>query len=280
VVVNVHEARFRRIYPDERLLRGKACGYSLRNLFYILINQMFGGWLRDSGGLDFYARFARGFWRVLALSFCNDRLAGSIVESGANVTFINSVDWFVKWLKVHAKHDNDSSRVSVLMADLRTFSFLRNFDLVVMPSPMFSSLVTAEEQKMALRNIWNCLVRGGFLVFDLPVPNFRRIVRYAPRWRALFVILGPKKESFKIYWKRKFDLFSQLEELLFKFRFSSKTGRVRERLCKFCFRFFTRFEVEHLLESCGFKVVDVYGDFKGNQLNEESEDMIWIAKKT
>lgn len=40
-----------------------------------------------------------------------------------------------------------------------------------------------------------------------------------------------------------------------------------------------RFEMEHLLARTGFEEHLVYGDFFKNPLNEQSSDMIWVARK-
>jgi hypothetical protein len=40
-----------------------------------------------------------------------------------------------------------------------------------------------------------------------------------------------------------------------------------------------RFEMEHLLARCDFNIEAVYGDFMGNGLLDDSEEMVWVAGK-
>ena len=40
-----------------------------------------------------------------------------------------------------------------------------------------------------------------------------------------------------------------------------------------------RFEMEHLLARTGFEIQAVYGDFFKNALNDQSSEMIWVARK-
>ncbi|MEE8414544.1 MAG: hypothetical protein V3R96_08325, partial [Dehalococcoidales bacterium] len=47
----------------------------------------------------------------------------------------------------------------------------------------------------------------------------------------------------------------------------------------FPFRYFYRYEMEHLLELCGFKVVDLYGDFERSEFTVDSPEMIFVAEK-
>ncbi len=42
-------------------------------------------------------------------------------------------------------------------------------------------------------------------------------------------------------------------------------------------RYFFRYEVEHLLERCGFRVEALYGSFDGTPLGDNSPEMIFVA---
>jgi hypothetical protein len=44
-------------------------------------------------------------------------------------------------------------------------------------------------------------------------------------------------------------------------------------------RFFFRYELEHLLERTKFEKYNIYGDYKGSELNKESKDFIIICQK-
>ena len=43
-------------------------------------------------------------------------------------------------------------------------------------------------------------------------------------------------------------------------------------------RYFFRYEVEHLLARCGFRVAAVYGDFDRSPLRDHSPEMIFVAE--
>jgi len=40
-----------------------------------------------------------------------------------------------------------------------------------------------------------------------------------------------------------------------------------------------RYEMEHALRRAGFETVDVFGDFDGSELADDSSEMIWIAQR-
>ena len=45
----------------------------------------------------------------------------------------------------------------------------------------------------------------------------------------------------------------------------------------FRLRYVHRWEMHHLLELCGFEVLDLYGDFDRSPFDETSAEMVWVA---
>lgn len=45
------------------------------------------------------------------------------------------------------------------------------------------------------------------------------------------------------------------------------------------YRYLYRYEMQHLLELCGFEVEALYGDFRRNPLHHGTEQ-VWVARKT
>jgi len=53
-----------------------------------------------------------------------------------------------------------------------------------------------------------------------------------------------------------------------------------ERLVhSFPMRYFYRYEMEHLLSLCGFRIKEFFGDFDGSAFEAESPEMIFVAEK-
>jgi hypothetical protein len=48
---------------------------------------------------------------------------------------------------------------------------------------------------------------------------------------------------------------------------------------EFPFRYFFRYEVEHLLTQSGFKVAELFGNFDRSPLTNNSPEMIFVAEK-
>jgi hypothetical protein len=56
-------------------------------------------------------------------------------------------------------------------------------------------------------------------------------------------------------------------------------GRTERLVQAFPFRYFFRYEVEHLLARCGFRVIDLFGSFDRSPLQDNSPEMIFVAAK-
>jgi hypothetical protein len=57
-------------------------------------------------------------------------------------------------------------------------------------------------------------------------------------------------------------------------------GRKERLVQAFPMRYFYRYEIEHLLNLCGFTIVEFYGNFDKSAFIEASPEMIFVAEKT
>ena len=56
-------------------------------------------------------------------------------------------------------------------------------------------------------------------------------------------------------------------------------GRTERLTDRFAFRYFFRYEVEHLLARSGFRLVNLYGNFDRSPFVDDSPEMIFVAEK-
>ena len=63
------------------------------------------------------------------------------------------------------------------------------------------------------------------------------------------------------------------------FYLTDRDGTTQRLVQGFPFRYFFRYEVEHLLARCGFRIADLYGDFDRSPLGDTSPEMIFVAEK-
>jgi hypothetical protein len=71
----------------------------------------------------------------------------------------------------------------------------------------------------------------------------------------------------------------QVNDVEMIYHLANTDGSTERIVQSFPFRYFFRYEMEHLLDRCGFKVVDLFGDFDRSPLADNSPDMIFVAEK-
>ena len=55
-------------------------------------------------------------------------------------------------------------------------------------------------------------------------------------------------------------------------------GQTDRFVQSFPMRYFFRYELEYLLELCGFKIIDLFGDFDKSAYSGDSREMIFVAE--
>jgi len=61
---------------------------------------------------------------------------------------------------------------------------------------------------------------------------------------------------------------------------TERSGETKRLVQSFPFRYFFRYEVEHLFARGGFEVIELYGNFDKTPLTDDSPEMIFVGKKT
>jgi len=56
-------------------------------------------------------------------------------------------------------------------------------------------------------------------------------------------------------------------------------GREERLVHSFPMRYFFRYEMDHLLSLCGFKIVEFFGHFDKSNFIDNSTEMIFVAEK-
>jgi hypothetical protein len=128
------------------------------------------------------------------------------------------------------------------------------------------------------------LVDGGRLVFNVFDPRLEIIAAHSGQFgsaiKKLMQFTDPQSGHRMIIWdSRQYDCERQvlvedriLEEL-------DDTGRVISRTyASLTLRYNTRYEMQHLLNLCGFEVEALYGDFVRGPFRYGGEQ-VWIARR-
>jgi hypothetical protein len=76
-----------------------------------------------------------------------------------------------------------------------------------------------------------------------------------------------------------FHSVEQYNDMEFIYYITYPDGRKERLVHVFPMRYFYRYEIEHLLSLCGFKVVELFGNFDKSDFCDDSSEMIFLAEK-
>jgi len=173
-------------------------------------------------------------------------------------------------------------RVVLTQVDMRSFDFPpKKFRLAVIPFRPFQHLIRVEDQLACLCRINRHLAVGGRFILDLFQTNPRRIygLENMVEREDFDVTLTDGRRLRRTHRLTGFHLVEQYNDVEL-IHYVTLPGGATERLAQtFAFRYFFRYEAEHLLARCGFRIRDVYGNFDRSPLTSKSPEMIFVTDK-
>ena len=217
---------------------------------------------------------------VLELGCGTGRVAVAVAEAGVDVVGLDSSTEMLEQARRKAGSlPGGSGTLTLAHADMRCFELDRLFPLVIVPFRGFLSLLTVEDQTNTLLNVRRHLAPGGRLVFNVFVPDLDMLVQDGDVPRHLRDVTDPETGVSYVLWHLSdFDNYSQTISTRLIIEQLDDRGAVDRRIYRdFQLRYAHRWEMHHLLTSCGYEILDLYGDFDRTGFDEESTEMIWVA---
>jgi SAM-dependent methyltransferase len=234
--------------------------------------------------VDFYADEARSAsGGILELGCGTGRVLIPIARLGKRITGIDSSPLMLAQCKTQLAAEPAAVRemATVEAGDMRNLDLGRTFSLVTVPFRPFQHLISVADQIAALRSVHRHLEPGGRLVFDVFNPNPRYFVdeHRADEHEDTPETPLPNGRAFRrtgcvpaIYMT---DQYSEVELIYYVRNADGTTERLVQA---FPMRWFWRYEIEHLLARCRFRLEAVFGDFDRSPLTDASPEMIFIAE--
>ena len=230
-----------------------------------------------------YSRQVKG--RTLELACGTGRVLIPTAQSGSDVTGLDlSPFMLAKCREKLTKQTEDiQKRVKLIEGNMTDFSLGEKFSLITMPFRPFQHLMTVAEQKACLNCAGLHLKPQGLLVFDLFHPSPTRLLPNpgAMQEREDFpdMSLPDGRKVSRHSRLAGFHREEQYNDIELIYYVTHPDGRKERLVDAFPMRYFFRFEVKHLLEICGLKVVDLFGSFDRSPFTTESPEMIFVAGK-
>ena len=232
--------------------------------------------------IPFYVReAARSGAPVLELGCGTGRVTLPIANSGVDVLGLDNSEGMLEQARGKARLLEDGhGGIDLHVGDMRDFSLGRTFPLVIIPFRGFLALLSVEDQVRCLANIREHLEPGGRLIFNVFAPDPQMLVEDEDAAFHLRDVADPDTgRTFVIWQQTRVDNFNQILSVRLIVDEIDQGGTAANRFyCDYQIRYAHRFEILHLLERCGYEVIDLYGDFDGSPFDEESGEMVWVTR--
>ncbi|MBI2846383.1 MAG: class I SAM-dependent methyltransferase [Chloroflexi bacterium] len=236
--------------------------------------------------MEFYVGLAiesRG--PVLELGCGTGRVLIPISRAGIQITGIDMSEHMLAVCREKLPQEpvEVQDRVKLVVGDIRQFDLGRRFRLVIIPFRPFQHLVTVEDQLNCLACAHRHLEPGGRLAMDVFNPDLSRLVN-----ERLLEEMGDEPpfempdgrrvvRKFRIV---SIDLHKQVRDTEIIYYVTYPDGRQERLVHPFPFRYFFRYEVEHLLTRTGFEVEEVCSDFDGSPYGSKYPgELIFVGRR-
>lgn len=218
---------------------------------------------------------------VLELGCGTGRVAIPIARSGIDIVGLDSSKPMLEQARRKAASLPASiGDLQLVAADMRDFSFQRRFAAVLIPFRGFLSLLTVEDQTRTLLNVRDHLADGGRLIFNIFVPQPETLLQDGQVPYHFRDVTDPDTGLKYVLWQQNsYDHHDQIVNTRVIGEQLDSDGTVARRFYRdFQLRYAYRWEIYHLLKSCGFEVVALHGDFDESMFEEGSSEMVWVAR--
>jgi SAM-dependent methyltransferase len=229
-----------------------------------------------------YSKKAKG--KTLELGCGTGRVLIPTAQAGCEITGLDFSSYMLAKCreKLASQAKEVQSRVKLIQGDMTNFAIGEQYALVTIPFRPFQHLITIEEQKACLTCARQHLKPGSLLVFDVFHPYIPRLSD--PKY-LMEMEVDPKIElpdgrvlrrTTRVAAFHRDEQYNDIEIIHYV---HYPDGREERLVHSFPMRYFYRYEMEHLLALCGFKIAESFGDFDHSPFSADSPEMIFVAEK-
>ena len=239
--------------------------------------------LQRTQDIAFYRDAVREFGDpVLELGCGTGRITMALAQMGKRVTGLDLSERMLGRAarKRAALNKEERERVHLLQGDMTHFDLGEKFQLVIIPFRPFQHLLEVCDQMACLERVGKHLRAGGRLILDVFQTDAERVhdpihMRESP----LAEYKSHDGKQVRISERvAAFHRAEQRNDVEMIYTVEHPGGRKERLVFAWPLRYFFRYEIEHLLSRCGFRVLAEYGDFDRTPIRDNSPEMIFVAE--
>ena len=233
------------------------------------------------GDVEFWTDLSRSAGaNVLELACGTGRVVIPLARAGVQVTGLDISPYMLEVARRKLSNEPRDviERVGLVEGDMRSFELGRTFGLVFVAFRSFQALLTRADQRACLECSARHLKRGGLLALHVFNPRLSRLTAETPVHEEREDFEGP--DGMHVSWSGEttYDFAEQILRSVWRYQRTAADGTVTESEHVLKLHYFFRFEMEWMLEACGFEVETLYGGFDRSPFAADSSEMIFVAR--
>jgi SAM-dependent methyltransferase len=219
---------------------------------------------------------------VLELGCGTGRITMALAQMGMRVTGLDLSERMLERAtkKRSMLRTEERERVHLVQGDMAKFDLGEKFRLIIIPFRPFQHLLEVKEQMACLDCVRKHLMPGGRLILDVFQTDAERM--HDPvHMRETAIVEYKTSDGRKVSITERVAAFhraEQINDVEMIFSIGHPGGKKERLVFAWPLRYFFRYEVEHLLARCGFRVKALYGNFDRTPLEDASPEMIYVAQ--
>jgi SAM-dependent methyltransferase len=228
--------------------------------------------------VDVHIGFARRFGGpVLELATGTGRLLGPLAQAGFAVTGVDSSEPMLE--RAGQRFSRLRLPARLVRQRLETLQLDERFRTIILGLDSFGLLLKRDDQLRALRAARSHVTHDGRLILDVANGNLRGAVE--PPEELLHDLTLPDPDTGRPITKfilRRPRPSEQLDELIFFYDEQDERGFLRRSTVELRLRWYTRFELELLLQNAGWTVDELYGNYDLAEYGPDSGRILIVAR--
>jgi len=227
--------------------------------------------------MDFYEYFIKDTQGpALEIGSGTGRLLLNYLKLGFNVQAIEP-DTNMSELCLQKAHKLDLNPV-IRGQKLQELNLQEKYKTIYMPLYVFQNIASRKDALTALQKTYEHLMPGGQVLISIFIPWNDPTGTWEQTWRAKKTAQENKKDII-LSESVSFDKFEQIETKFLKYEIFEDKKLLESYLTQIAFRCYSRFELTMMLEKSGFKNIEVYGDYRLEEADSNSDTLIFRAMK-
>lgn len=222
---------------------------------------------------------------ILDIACGTGRLSLEFARAGYKVTSVDNSEGMLEVFKekLEVETENVKKQIEIMKAPFNNFKLPKKYKTIICCDAFFHNL-SVEDEKNCLNCVREHMQDDAIFIFNIPNPNPKYLLWATSDESSSYSTRGEYKmpnsqNKLLIEQALDADLLSQMIETKLRYTVKDKGDSIIEQsISNWKTRYLFQYEAIHLLEICGFKILSIEGNYKGEPIDINSQLIFTVTK--